>query len=109
MDVVLIRIRDHLARQNPLIQEENSFYAYSLAKKYDLGREVDQESRFTLRVPMAIENLENTGKLDVLSGEGYHQRVRESLAGEFTTFMMFGAGARIKFRCIKLNSSDLAP
>jgi len=107
-----MRIGDNLALKNPLIQEENSFCAYFLAKKHDLGREADQESRFTLRVPMTIEDLENTGKLEVLSGDlhqlcGYHQRVRECLAGEFITFMTFGAGARINFRCIKLNSSDV--
>ena len=114
MDIVLTRIRDHLARQNPpLIRDENAFYVYSLAQKYGLRREADQAARLTLKVPMSIEGLEATGKLDVLSGAllhrlwEYHQRVREYLAGDFKAFMMLGAGARINFRCIKLSSSNV--
>jgi hypothetical protein len=114
MDLVLTRIRDRLARQNPpLIRDENAFYVYSLAQKFGLRREADQAARFTLKVAMSVEDLEATGKLDVLSGAllhrlwEYHQRVREYLAGDFTAFMMLGAGARINFRCIKLSSSDV--
>jgi len=114
MDLVLTRIRDHLARQNPpLIRGENAFYVYSLAQKYGLRREVDQAARLTLKVPMSIEVLESTGKLDVLSGAllhqlwDYHERVQEYLASDLTTFMMFGIGPRINFRCIKLSSSDV--
>jgi len=114
MDLVITRIRDHLARQNPpLIRDENAFHVYSLSQKYCLRREADQAAQFTLKVSMFIEDLEATGKLDVLSGAllhrlwEYHQRVREYLAGDFTAFMMLGAGARINFRCIKLSSSDV--
>jgi BTB/POZ domain len=114
MDLVLTRIRDHIARQNPpLIRDENAFNVYSLAQKYGLRREADQAARLTLKVLMSIEDLESSGKLDVLSGAllhrlwEYHQRVREYLTGDFTAFMMLGAGARINFRCIKLSSSDV--
>lgn len=114
MDLVLTRIRDHVAQQNPpIIRDENAFYVYSLAQKYGLRREADQAARLTLKVPMSIGDLEASGKLDILSGDllhdlsGYHQRVREYLAGDFTEFMMLGTGARINFRCIKLSSSDV--
>jgi hypothetical protein len=114
MDLVLTRIRDHIARQHPpLIRDENAFYVYSLAQKYGLRREADQAARFTLKILMSIEDLESTGKLDVLSGAllhrlwEYHQKVRDYLTGDFTKFMMLGAGARINFRCIKLSSSDV--
>jgi hypothetical protein len=114
MDLILTRIRDHIARQHPpLIRDENAFYVYSLAQKYGLRREADQAARLTLKVLMSIEDLESSGKLDVLSGAllhrlwEYHQRVRDYLAGDFTAFMMLGAGARINFRCIKLSSSDV--
>src|SRR5579863_10218268 len=61
MDLVLTRIRDHLARQHPsLIRDENTFYAYFLAQKYGLRREADQAARLTLKVPMLIEDLETT-------------------------------------------------
>jgi hypothetical protein len=114
MDLVLTRIRDHLARQNPpLIRGENAFFVYSLAQKYGLRREADQAARLTLKVPMSIEVLESTGKLDVLSGAllhqlwKFHERVQDYLASDLTTFMMFGTGPRINFRCIKLSSSDV--
>jgi hypothetical protein len=114
MDLVLTRIRDHLTRQNPpFIRGENAFYAYSLAQKYGLRREADQAARLTLKVPLSIEVLESTGKLDALSGAllhqlwDYHERVQEYLASDLTTFMMFGIGPRINFRCIKLSSSDV--
>jgi hypothetical protein len=114
MDPVLTRIRDHVAQQNPpMIRDENAFYVYSLAQKYGLRREADQAARLTLKVPMSIEDLEASGKLDILSGAllhelwGYYQRVREYLASDLTAFMMLGMGARINFRCIRLSSSDV--
>ena len=114
MCLVLTHIRDHVARQNPpIIREDNAFYVYSLAQKFGLRREMDQAARLTLKVQMSIGDLEATGKLDILSGAllyqlwGYHQRVREYLAGDFTAFMMLGVGARINYRCIKLSSSDV--
>jgi len=114
MDIVLTRIRDHVARENPpMIREENAFYVYSLAQQYGLRREANQAARLTLKVRMSIGDLEAAGKLDILSGAllhelwRYHQRVREYLAGDFTAFMTLGAGARINFRCIKLSSSDV--
>ena len=114
MNLVLTRIRDHLTRQSPpLIQDETAFYVYSLAQRYGLRQEANQAARCTLKASMSIEDLETTGKLDILSGAHlhelweYHQRVREYLEDDFTAFMTLGAGARINFRCIKLNSSDV--
>ena len=114
MGLVLTRIRDHVAQQDPpIIRDENAFYVYSLAKKYGLRREADQAARLTLKVPISIGDLEASGRLDILSGAllhelwGYHQRVREYLAGDFAAFMMLGMGARINFRCTKLSSSDV--
>jgi hypothetical protein len=114
MDLVLIRIRDHIARQHPpLVRDENAFYVYSLAQKYGLHREADQAARFTLYASMDIEDLETAGKLDILSGAllhrlwEYHQKVRERLTDDFKAFMMLGAGARINFRCVELSSSNV--
>ncbi|KAH9954185.1 hypothetical protein BC827DRAFT_72064 [Russula dissimulans] len=114
MEVILTRIRDHLAKQKPpLIRDETAFQFYSLAQKYGLRREADQAARLTLGVPMSVQTLEAAGRLDVLSGAllhelwRYHQRVREYLADDLTVFANLAAGARINFRCVKLTSSDV--
>jgi len=114
MDLVLTRIRDHVAKQKPpLIRDETAFHLYSLAQKYGLRQEADQAARLTLGVPMSVESLEAAGKLDILSGAllhelwRYHQRVRDYLSYDLAGFANLGAGARINFRCVKLTSSDV--
>jgi hypothetical protein len=112
MDLVLSHIRDHIARRDPpLIREETAFNVYAHANHHGLIQEALQAARFTLKLPMSIEDLEN--KFDILSGSAlhelwvYHQSVRDYLADDLTTFRIFGAGCRINFRCVKLTSSDV--
>ncbi|KAI0253671.1 hypothetical protein BJV78DRAFT_1191208 [Lactifluus subvellereus] len=112
MSLALTRIRDHVTRQDPpLIREETAFHVYSLAKEYGLRQEALQAARLTLKVPMSMEGLES--KFDILSGAAlyelwaYHQRVRDYLADDLTTFRIFGVVPRINFRCVRLTSSDV--
>jgi hypothetical protein len=86
MDVVLTRIRNHIAEQDPpFIREETAFYAYSLAQKYGLRKEALQAACLTLTFsPLTIEGLED--ELDMMSGAclhelwKYHMRVKSNLA-----------------------------
>jgi hypothetical protein len=112
MNLVLSHIRDHIARRDPpLIREETAFYVYALANHHGLIQEALQAARFTLKLPMSIEDLES--KFDILCGSAlhelwvYHQSIRDYLADDLTTFRLFGAGCRINFRCVRLTSSDV--
>lgn len=86
MDVVLTRIRNHIAEQDPpFIREQTAYYVYSLAQRYGLRKEALQAARSTLTFsPLTIEGLED--ELDMMSGAclhelwKYHIRVKSNLA-----------------------------
>ena len=112
MSLVLNRIRDHIAQQDPpLVREETAFDVYSLANRHGLRQEALQAARLTLKLRMSLEDLES--KLDILSGSElhklwvYHQSVRDFLTDDLKTFRIVGVGPRINFRCVKLTSSDV--
>jgi hypothetical protein len=87
-DVVLARIRNHIAQQDPpFIREDTALYIYSLAHKYGLRVEVLQAARSTLFfLPLTVEGLED--KLDMMSGAclhelwKYHERVKSNLTSD---------------------------
>jgi hypothetical protein len=93
MDVVLTRIRNHIAQQDPpFIRKDTAFRVYSLSYKYGLRKEALQAARSTLTFsPLTIEGLEDD-ELDMMSGASlhelwnYHKRVGSDLTsglGEF--------------------------
>jgi hypothetical protein len=85
MDVVLTRIRNHIAEQDPpFIREETAYDVYSLAQRYGLRKEALQAARSTLTLsPLTIEGLKD--ELDMMSGAclhelwKYHLRVKSKL------------------------------
>jgi hypothetical protein len=112
MTLVLNRIRDHIAQQDPpLVREETAFDVYSLANRHGLRQEARQAARLTLKLPMSLEDLES--KFDILSGSVlhqlwiYHRSVRDFLEEDLSTFRIVGVEPRINFRCVKLTSSDV--
>jgi hypothetical protein len=84
-DVVLTRIRNYIAQQDPpLIREDTALYVYSLAHKYELRTEALQAARLTLTFsPFTIEGLKD--KLDMMSGvclnelRKYHETVKSNI------------------------------
>ncbi|KAH9960241.1 hypothetical protein BGW80DRAFT_1365513 [Lactifluus volemus] len=92
MDVVLTRIRSHIAQQDPpLIREETALQVYSLAQRCGLREEMLQAARSTLALsPLTIDGLED--KLDMMPGAclyelwKYHERVKSNLAQALCEF-----------------------
>jgi hypothetical protein len=92
MDVVLTRIRDHIARQDPqFIREDTAFYVYALAQRYGLRTEALQAAQSTLNLsPLTISGL--VDKIDMMSGSclhelwKYHERVKAYLALDLREF-----------------------
>jgi hypothetical protein len=91
-DVVLTRIRNHIAQQDPpFIREDTALFIYSLANKYGLRTETLQAARSTLSFsPLTIEGLEH--KLDMMPGAclhelwKYHERVKSNLTSDLEEF-----------------------
>jgi hypothetical protein len=94
MDVVLTRIRTHIAQQEPpFIREETAFFIYALSQKHCLRAEALQAARCTLSFSsLTIEDLAEEHKLDVMPGNflhelwKYHKRVRSNLMSGLEEF-----------------------
>jgi hypothetical protein len=87
MDVVLTRIRNHIAQQDPpFVREDTAFQVYSLAQRYGLRDEALQAARATLTFsPFSIKGLED--KLDMMPGAVLHElwKYRESVKSNLTS------------------------
>ncbi|KAH8985646.1 hypothetical protein EDB86DRAFT_2833061 [Lactarius hatsudake] len=114
MVLVLAHIRDHISRQNPpLIRKSTAFHAYSLAQKYGLRQEALLGAQLTLNLPLTIESLESTAKLDIMPSPflyelwRYHARVQQFLEDDLVAFITSGTAARINVRCRELDNWDV--
>jgi hypothetical protein len=114
MDSVLAHVRGAISLQDPpFIRPETALYIYSLAQKYELRQETLSAARSTLRLSMAIEDLED--KIDFMPGAylrelwKYHERVRKDLIPSLLEFRKSGAPKILKnLRCRAL-SLPVAP
>ena len=99
MDVVLTRIRTHIAQQEPpFIREETAFSIYALAQKHCLRAEALEAAQCTLSFSsLTIEDLSEEHKLDVMPGSflhelwKYHKRVRSNLMSDIEKFCQSNA------------------
>jgi hypothetical protein len=95
MDVVLTRIRNHIAQQDPpFIRNDTAFRVYSLSHKYGLRMEALQAARLTLDFsPLTIQDLEDD-ELDMMSGASlhelwkYHERVGSDVISGLREFRL---------------------
>jgi hypothetical protein len=95
MDVVLTRIRYHIAQQDPpFIRKDTAFRVYSLSHKYGLRKEALQAARSTLAFsPLTIEGLQDD-ELDMMSGASlhelwkYHKKVGSDLTSSLGEFRL---------------------
>ncbi|KAI9466653.1 hypothetical protein BJY52DRAFT_1208247 [Lactarius psammicola] len=97
MDSVLTHIRGAIARQDPpFIRSETAFHVYFLAQEHELRQEALQAARFTLRLPMTIEGLEDKLEFPGMTGAylyelwKYHERVRTDLKSDVLEFRNSG-------------------
>jgi hypothetical protein len=97
MDVVLTRIRSHIAQQGrqepPFIREETAFLIYSLAQNHGLRPEGLDAAQCTLSfASLAIEDLAEEHTLDIMPGPflyelwEYHGTVGENLEEDLEDF-----------------------
>ena len=93
MDIVLTRIRSHIAEQNPsFVRKETAYLVYSLAQEYGLRPEALQAARCTLSSTFTIQGLSSEGKLDMMPGAALHelwkyrQRVQSNLTSDLEEF-----------------------
>ncbi|KAF8269138.1 hypothetical protein EI94DRAFT_1829091 [Lactarius quietus] len=89
MNAVMTHIRNHIAQQDtPIIREENSLLAFSLAQRHGLRREAFQAARSTLRLPtFTIESLEE--RLEMMPCASLHAlwQYRQRIRTNFTTLL----------------------
>jgi hypothetical protein len=106
MDVVLTRIRSHIAQQQPpLIRKETAFSVYALAQKYGLRVEALQAARCTLSFStMNLYDLAKEDELGFMTGASlhelwkYHQRARSNLRSDMEEFKTSHASQLEEFK-----------
>ena len=93
MDSVVSHIRGSIAeRDPPFLRPETAFHIYFLARKFELHREAVHAARFTLRLPMVIEDLGDMLDFPGMIGTylyelwKYHERVRADLKSDVPGF-----------------------
>jgi len=115
MDIVLTRIRSHIAEQNPsFVRKETAYLVYTLAQEYGLRTEALQAARCTLSTTFTIQELSSEGKLDMMPGAAlhelwkYHQRVQSNLTSDLKEFRTSQAPVILgDSNCVPLTDSGI--